>query len=189
MVTLSNDSIIIKESQIEDASKKTLNSDVSTSHQNENTKRSRIGSKLLLIENEEFDLTPGTKQDPEFEEKLNIKPIQVSTLLEIDKKEELFTLSFNLPKSLKIREFIIQVINELNILLINKNTRLRFDYKYSNYQLKPSKKNYRPKKDFPNIDKEMNVLETGITQLSLIYSKSDLVTIKNRARCNNCSIL
>jgi hypothetical protein len=189
MVALSNNSIILKESQIEDAGKKTLNTDISTTHLNENTKRSRIGSKLLLIENEEFDLTPRIKEDLVYEVESNINSIQVNTILEIDKKEEIITLSFNLSKSLKIKELIIQVINELNILLSNKSSRLRFNYDYSNYQLKPSKKNKRPNIDFPSLDKEMNVLETGIFKLSLIYSKSDLITIKNRTRCINCSIL
>ena len=129
------------------------------------------------------------RQDSINDYSLQAKQIKVSLIIEIDKSEEVITQNFSIAKCLKTDDLIIKVINEFNILLTNKNYRIRFDYNYSNYQLRPSKKNDRPNMDLPNLDKEIYVFETGITNLSLIYSQSDLITLKNRSKCINCSIL
>ena len=64
----------------------------------------------------------------------------------------------------------------------------RLSLNYENYKLKPSKKNGKPNMDYPCIDKESTIKDTGIVNFSIIYKEEDLIKIQKKTQCCKCSI-
>jgi hypothetical protein len=63
----------------------------------------------------------------------------------------------------------------------------RLSFKYSNYNFKPAKKTGKPRLDFPKIEKDIKVFDTGIEHFALLYSQNDLINVNKTFRC--CPIL
>ncbi len=65
---------------------------------------------------------------------------------------------------------------------------------FKNYELRPSKKNGKPKIDLPCISPEVKVIETFITQFSLVFREEDILKIKSKSKkekgshCRRCLI-
>jgi hypothetical protein len=72
---------------------------------------------------------------------------------------------------------------------------IQFRRNFSNYELRPSKKNGLPKLDLPSISSEVKVTDTYITQFSLLYKEEDVIRQKMKSSreasagvCKRCVI-
>jgi hypothetical protein len=190
MVTINNDRKISKESNTKhlDTYKYELKLDIA-SHVTESLKKSRVGSKIMSIENLELDLIPirvndnVTKLDEA--ECTSFNCVKVS----LELNYEIYTVSICITKSLNINDLIIKSIDEFNHLFQMKGIAVQLVLKYKDYNFKPAKKTGRSKMDYPIIEKDINVFDTGIEHFSLICAKTDVIKINNKFRCLECPIL
>ncbi len=83
-------------------------------------------------------------------------------------------------------EVIKTSIDEFNSKLETEKEMQRFSLNYQNYKLKPSKKDGRPKSDYPAIDFETCIKDIQIENFALIYKEKELLTIKKKLKCEGC---
>ncbi len=111
----------------------------------------------------------------------------VKVSLELD--NEIFTVPICITKSLTINELMIKSIYEFNNLFQLKGLNIRLELNNNDYNFKPAKKTGRPKIDFPVIEKDIKVFDTGIEHFSLMYSKIIIIKTHKTFRCFYCPIL
>lgn len=80
-------------------------------------------------------------------------------------------------------------IEQFNQLLKDEKLSYRLSELSKKYKLKPSKKNGKPNSDYPAVDPESIIKETGIVNFSLLYIEEDLLYVKPSSQCcNKCLI-
>lgn len=134
-----------------------------------------------------------------FEQPINIK---VSVVLQSNgpsakngKKDEqenstIKSIMMSIDSSIYPQNVLKHSIDEFNKIFEAEKLRFLFSPNSTQYKLKPSKKDGKPKNDYPAIDFETPLKDTGILNFSLIYNSKDLIEIKEKKKecCNNCII-
>lgn len=87
----------------------------------------------------------------EYENELRYILLKVYCILNINNKEFLHSIDFQIPENIKISELIRLSVDKFNENFINENKNISFKNIYSHYELRPSKKNGHPKMDLPCI--------------------------------------
>lgn len=82
-------------------------------------------------------------------------------------------------------------VDKFNDYFNDNNINIQFNPNYKDFELRPSKKNGRPKLDLPAIHGDSLVKDTHIENLSLKFKEVNLV-IKNKkkkTKCDQCLIM
>jgi hypothetical protein len=127
------------------------------------------------------------------------KTIKISILVLPDEKNNatgnniksqdiIHSVMLNIDDSLNAQNVIKLSIDQLNDLFEEKKEEYRLSLSYGNYKLKPSKRNGKPNNDYPAIDKDSSVKDTGIINFSLMYIDGDLLTVQKKECCSKCFI-
>ena len=130
----------------------------------------------------------------DFETLVSTKNIKVSILIAKepgkDKKisEELYSIDLTISSWMFNRCIIKQCLDSFNDLFEIKNELFRLSLDHKNYKLRPSKKSGKPNFDYPCIDLDSSLKDTGLVSFSLMYLEDDLIIMKKKTKCTGCSI-
>jgi hypothetical protein len=193
MVAVVNDRKISKESTVDHSehSKGLSNLDQSLSSRTLSHRRSRVGSKMLHLQNLSNDVENEVFEHDEVLETVmpmepRCCPISLNVVLPT---EELLSVNVDTFPKMTIQDLLIEGLHIINRQLDNRKANYRFDFqRVVLFTVKPSKKTGYPKEDFPILDKKSNVFGTGINSFSLIYDKKDIIELKKNGKCMDCLI-
>jgi len=144
----------------------------------------RTGLTIDSLVSEEFE------ESMEFNNSMSVKPINIniSTVIKSKNEELIKKIVISINSVIKPLEIIKTSIDLFNIKFENERAGFRFSLNYNDYILKPSKKDGRPKLDYPSIDFDTYIQDTQIESFSLIYKYEDLIIVR-KAKCNSCLIM
>ena len=105
-----------------------------------------------------------------------------------DQTPKIFTIRMNVNNFMYKDSIIKTSIDAFNDYFEAKKEDYRLILTSNNYNLRPSKKNGKPNTDYPCIDKDSSIIDTGIFKLAFIYKEQDLIRIQKKKNCQKCSI-
>ena len=107
--------------------------------------------------------------------------VTINTLVSIGEKEQSFPIQFSISTKSTIRELIarsIEYFNKERFEFVDENNKpmfiLHFVSSPDDYELKPSKKNGRPKLDYPPFYYQSVLCETQKENFSLLFKAENL---------------
>jgi len=172
------------------------------------SKRSRLSKTLNTFSNAPFSFPSGETNinswqslgNHSFQEQaLSIQAIKINILIKDkenshnkkndEKKVNIHTINLNIDNSVCFSSVVKQSIDEFNHLFEENHEEYRLSLNTNCYKLKPSKKNGKPNNDYPCIDRDTAINETGVVNFSLIYDEVDLIRIKKSESCCKCIII
>lgn len=111
--------------------------------------------------------------------------ITINFMIQVEEEEKIFSVRF-LTSSLSLIDEIIDAalekFNDENFILYNKKEKPLFKLQYKRdskeYELKPSKKNGKPKEDYPPFNHRTVLCDTQQNSFSLLFNPNNLL-LKN----------
>lgn len=146
-----------------------------------------------------FTASASSISNPEFLSLIQTRNIKVSIEVpefEDSKKSEtkcIYSIMQTIDSSFYSMNIIKQSIDNFNKLFESKDGDSPIPYRlalnYNNYKLRPSKKNGKPNNDYPCMDSQSPILNTGMVNFSLIYIDEDLIRVQPKLeKCCKCCI-
>jgi len=159
-----------------------------TSNSSNNSSKSSIKQDSNENNNNSYDLPTEILVPSSIPVPLSYTTIKISLMIKKDKQMEMFSIPFKIDDKIMPKTIIIQAVDKFNKVFEIEKSKLRLSLNFANYKLKPSKKDGKPKMDWPFIDEDTPLGETRIYNFSLIFKPEDLQTVNSSFNCKKCVI-